>query len=200
MTDDRFFPMASSVFLLSAIAISGVYRARAARQGGKLPDRPEGAPPIAVRLAIALVVGSLVGLPLINAEFGRWLTVDVPRWIRWVGFVLAGAALPGIWWTVATIGVNISESVSTRHGASLVVRGPYRFVQHPLYSLGFVLLLGIGLMLGSAPLWLGCLGLCWWLPRRVAVEERNLASAFGEAHRDYRRRTGRFYPRLDQLA
>lgn len=198
MTDDGFFRAASGVLLLSAIGVSGFYRSRAARQGGKLPDRPDGVVPPAIRLTLVLVIVALVVAPWVSPRFASMLTVDLPNWARWLGLGLTTAAWPAIWWTVATIGNNISETASPRQGAGLVVRGPYRLVQHPLYSIGFVALLGIGLMLGSLVLLAGVAGLLWWLPRRVAVEEQNLAIAFGDAHQAYRRRTGRFVPRLRQ--
>ena len=75
-------------------------------------------------------------------------------------------------------------------------RGLYRLVRHPLYTGGFVALLGLGLALASIPLLAAIPILIWWLPRRVDTEEQNLIASHGDGYRDYQRRTGRFVPRF----
>ncbi|WP_459941195.1 methyltransferase family protein [Deferrisoma palaeochoriense] len=75
----------------------------------------------------------------------------------------------------------------------LVVEGPYRYVRHPMYAAGMVVVwadpvwtanrLAFALAV-SAYLWIGA----WH-------EERRLVEAFGEAYRRYRRETPAFLPR-----
>jgi protein-S-isoprenylcysteine O-methyltransferase Ste14 len=79
----------------------------------------------------------------------------------------------------------------------LVVRGPYRFVRHPLY-LG-MLLSTVGLVIGLSSLW-GLIGtLLLFTPAtmcRARVEEKAMARTFGQEWDAYVNRTGFMFPRL----
>lgn len=196
MTDDSFFRWASGGLLAGAIFTSGFYRARADRLGGKLPAKPEGLPATPIRVAIGLLVWGALLLPIVAPSVVRWMTVELPRGVRFLGLALTAGAWPILWWTLATIGTNISQSISTRANASLITHGPYRFVRHPLYSAGFLALLGLGLSLQSIPLLVGVVALVAWLPRRASREEDNLTASYGDSYREYAKRTGRFIPRF----
>lgn len=98
---------------------------------------------------------------------------------------------------VSSLGRNISETVLTKEDHELVTKGPYRWVRHPLYTAGTLLLIGAALTAANALL--GALtALAAVLIRLVVVphEEARLIETFGDAYRDYRRRTGTLLPRL----
>ncbi len=196
MANDDFFRWAGTAILVGTVVTSGFYRARADRAGGKLPAKPEGLPATSIRVAIGFLVLAALLLPIVAPSAARWITVRLPFEVRLVGLGLAAAAWPLLWWTLASIGTNISPSISTRDRASLVTHGPYRFVRHPLYTGGFLALLGAGLCLQSVPLLLSLPFLIGWLPRRASQEEANLTAAHGEAYREYAGRTGRFIPQV----
>ena len=73
-------------------------------------------------------------------------------------------------------------------------RGPYRKVRHPIAAAQV------------AMLWIACtlfadlllLAVVWtvWIVLAARLEERRLSSEFGSTYRDYRKRTGFFWPRL----
>ena len=78
----------------------------------------------------------------------------------------------------------------------LVVRGPYRYVRHPMIGGVASILLGEAALLGSRPL------LAWFAIADGAnaiylplVEERSLARRFGEEWETYRANVPRFIPR-----
>ena len=75
-------------------------------------------------------------------------------------------------------------------GQHVVTSGPYGVVRHPGYSGGLLLLLSIGLALGS---WIAIVPILLIVPfmvRRTLIEERMLATALpGDA--DYMQRSGR---------
>ena len=75
-----------------------------------------------------------------------------------------------------------------------MTHGPYRWVRHPLYSVGMLLYGSLTLLTGLWWLGVGSLiplaVLLWRTPR----EEARLIEAFGEEYRVYMRRTGRFLP------
>jgi protein-S-isoprenylcysteine O-methyltransferase Ste14 len=91
----------------------------------------------------------------------------------------------------------VSETVLTKPDHELVQRGPYRWVRHPLYTLGVVLILAQALMLASWVLLLmSALALAAFRALVVPIEERHLESSFGDAYRQYRAQTGAMLPRL----
>jgi protein-S-isoprenylcysteine O-methyltransferase Ste14 len=79
----------------------------------------------------------------------------------------------------------------------LVVSGPYRVVRHPIYASMLYVLLATGFLI--APWW-------WFVPAvfifvagteiRVRVEDRLLASQFGNQAAEYQRRTPAYIPFL----
>jgi protein-S-isoprenylcysteine O-methyltransferase Ste14 len=78
---------------------------------------------------------------------------------------------------------------------ALVISGPYRFARHPVYT-GYVLQYG-GLTLAYLTPALWAVFLVWWgiLMLRISYEETVLSAAFPE-YEAYKRRVGRFMPRI----
>jgi len=79
----------------------------------------------------------------------------------------------------------------------LVTDGPYAYVRHPFYT-SFLLTLAAAAL--AVPHWLTFVAFVYGVHRLNATarieEERFLASAFGGRYEAYRRRTGRFVPRV----
>ena len=81
----------------------------------------------------------------------------------------------------------------------LCIKGPYRFVRHPMYA-GFVFLLGvaIALMFNSWILLLWPImgySIMFFLVRK---EEEMMKTVFGDEYNRYAARTGRLFPRFFQ--
>lgn len=79
----------------------------------------------------------------------------------------------------------------------LVTTGPYRYVQHPLYSSYMLLFLGYGLLLRSPPLGVVLVAVCLlYYGLRTRLEAGVLREAFGAEYDAYAQRTRRFVPGL----
>jgi protein-S-isoprenylcysteine O-methyltransferase Ste14 len=78
---------------------------------------------------------------------------------------------------------------------TLITSGPYRLARHPVYT-GYVLQYG-GLTLAYLTPALWAVFLVWWavLMLRISYEETVLSAAFPE-YEAYKRRVGRFMPRI----
>jgi protein-S-isoprenylcysteine O-methyltransferase Ste14 len=150
---------------------------------------------------------------------GRWLRlVWVPVIVAWIvqpwvqvaaaevvslGRIVAfhGAAICMLA-TVATfscwreMGKSWRIGIDPGESTALVFSGPFRFVRHPIYALSIVLVLGTLattptlLMLTLAVLHTGLLQF------EAHREEAYLLSKHGDSYAQYRRRVGRFVPRL----
>ncbi|MGI9518401.1 MAG: methyltransferase family protein [Pirellulaceae bacterium] len=194
MTSDQLFRILILVTLAANAAISIYFRRQADKQGGKL-DPSGNRVLLFLRLGALVVLGPLIGF-LINTDWMGWARYSSPDWLRWIGFALTTISIPCLYWLFSTIGKNISPTHATRESHQLITDGPYRFVRHPLYTVGFAIFLGIGLM---ATMWWLLVGLgilfvvIAWRTRR---EEENLLHEFGEKYRSYMNRTGRYLPKL----
>jgi protein-S-isoprenylcysteine O-methyltransferase Ste14 len=185
------------VVLLTSVAISGYYRARARTASGTIGRRREGGAALAARAAGGLGAFGAILLHAIAPGTMAWASFAAEDAVRWTGAALGLVAIPGTFWVLSSLGRNVSETVLTKERHELVQHGPYRWIRHPLYTLGIGLLLAQGLMLAS---WLVLLfALLAFVIFRflvVPIEERQLEARFGDAYRRYRRLTGVMAPKL----
>lgn len=114
-----------------------------------------------------------------------------------VGFcadVVVFAGLAIALWGRMTLGGNWSLNPSIQEGHELVVRGPYAYVRHPMYSGLLLMLLGAVIWYGS---WIGAIVfvaslLGSWL--KLRREERLLAEHFGTSYLTYKERVKALIP------
>jgi protein-S-isoprenylcysteine O-methyltransferase Ste14 len=71
----------------------------------------------------------------------------------------------------------------------LVTRGIYSKIRNPIYVFGIVLTAGVVLLLHRPILWLLLLAIAGMQTLRARREAQVLEAAFGDAYREYRRRT-----------
>jgi protein-S-isoprenylcysteine O-methyltransferase Ste14 len=102
--------------------------------------------------------------------------------------IVCGAALALVGW----------RQVHRGRG-TLVTGGLYRFVRHPQYTGFFLFLVGSVLNWPTLPTLLMLPVLLWVYYRLARTEETEAEVAFGEAFRDYRRRSGMFFPQLREI-
>src|SRR3990172_9684501 len=191
------FRIALIVIFLFSVGITGYHRFQAAKSGEKISRQDEGRLLfLSIRLSgLALFVGML--LYLIDPRWMAWASVPLPDEIRWAGAAVGLFALLLLYWTLTTLGKNLTDTVAIRAPHTLVTNGPYRWVRHPFYV--SVLLLICAASLLSANWFLGIVGLLVFLLLamiRISIEERKLVERFGEEYRSYMKRTRRFFPRL----
>jgi protein-S-isoprenylcysteine O-methyltransferase Ste14 len=135
---------------------------------------------------------------VINPEWLAFAALPLPDWLRWFGFALSLTALPLLFWMFRSLGNNITDTVQTRQHAQLVVRGPYRYIRHPLYSFGALFFIGLMLMAANwLILLLGVVALTL-LILRTPNEEAHLVEKFGDEYRTYMSYTPRFIPRFSR--
>jgi protein-S-isoprenylcysteine O-methyltransferase Ste14 len=96
------------------------------------------------------------------------------------------AAMGDMW----RIGVNRSEKTS------LITRGPYNVIRHPIYGFQIVMLVGAALLLPTifSLVIIAVHFVC--VQAKAADEEYYLLGVHGETYRAYLNRTGRLFPKL----
>lgn len=182
--------------ILVNFALVGTYR-RKAQRGERFSLKEEG-----VWIAIPLRLAGLTALAyivtyMVAPGLVGWSLIDVPLPLRWVGGLTAlGLVPPLLNWAQQSLGRNVTPTVITRERHELVTDGPYRFVRHPLYTLGLMLYGSLALLSGSwfiAGILVAGFGV---LMMRLPKEEAMLVERFGDAYTEYMRVTPRFLPRL----
>lgn len=120
----------------------------------------------------------------------------VPRsyGVAWLGVALtiAGIALAIV--ARLFLGGNWSGSVTIKQGHTLVRKGPYTIVRHPIYS-GFLLaILGTGLAIGEIRALIAAILIFAILAHKINLEERFMMEQFGAEYGQYRRRVKALIP------
>jgi len=118
-----------------------------------------------------------------------WFVFSIPGvWDlqRGIGAALVLIGIAGI----ATARYQLGKSFALRAKAQqLVTHGIYSKIRNPIYVFGGVVLAGFVLVLRRPILWLVFLALVIMQTLRARREAQVLEAAFGDAYREYRRKT-----------
>lgn len=184
-------PVAAALFWgsIGLWFLSGIRSFRRGPAGEQRDDRGTGV------LVISAVVGAIavgyvlaVGVRRAAIPDAGWATVVPGLVLLWTGVAIGE-------WAGAVLGRFYRPVVAIQENHQVVSAGPYRVVRHPLYAGALMTMTGIGLAFGN---WLS-LAACIVLPlaaylRRIAVEERVLEAALGDAYRRYAEGRARLVP------
>ncbi len=111
-----------------------------------------------------------------------------------VGTALTAAGVGFAIWARLHLGRLWSRAITLKEGHRLIQSGPYALARHPIYT-GFIFgLLGSAVVVGTLRAVMGLVIAVAAYLYKLSTEERLLADAFGEEHRDYRGRVRRLIP------
>ena len=195
--NENIFRILAAVILITGMAISSYFRRKADRETGeKISRKVDGTPLMTIIRLGGLVLWLSPFVYLINPAWMAWSKIGLPEWVRWLGVLLGILCVAGVYWLFSSIGSGISPTSATRREHKLVTSGPYRWVRHPLYTVGSSMFVAFGLMADN---WfimlLGVLAFIL-MAIRTPKEEANLIEKFGDEYREYMKRTGAFLPKL----
>lgn len=112
--------------LLLTMSVGAHYRRRAAASGERISRKEEGYVFAAVlRLAGLGVLGSMLAYLLAPTSV-EWASLPIPAGVWWAGVVAGGGGPLLLYWTLSSLGKNLTDTVVTRAQATLVTHGPYR--------------------------------------------------------------------------
>jgi len=83
-----------------------------------------------------------------------------------------------------------------KEGHELIVKGPYRFVRHPIYTGMVAACIGTAFAIGEWRCILGLVVILLGLAITIAQEERLMMATFPQAYLQYRRRVKALIPGL----
>ena len=175
----------------------GVYhRLKSQATGERLDRSQEGAFILATLRPLGLLHWAGVIAYMIDPAWMAWSSVPLPAWVRWTGAALAPLGAGLIVWTFRALGPNLTDTVVTRRSHTLVTRGPYRFIRHPLYDAAAILTMAMSLLMANWFMLVTGVSAVILLAVRSRTEEDRLLARFGDSYRAYRSQTGRFLPKI----
>lgn len=173
-----------------------IYFRRKAATGEKISYREEGHL-FAVILRLAggsLWISTFAYLLVPNSI--HWASMPLPEWLRWGGVISGLLCSWLMYWTLSSLGRNLTDTVMTRINAVLVTQGPYRWVRHPFYVTAALLMVSATLISANWTIGVSSLLVLALLAIRTPNEEQKLIERFGEDYRQYMRTTGKFFPKV----
>lgn len=195
--NENFFRILAALILLTGMGISSYHRLKADRTTGeKISRKVDGSVMMNIIKFGGLILWLSPFVYLINPEWMSWSKIGLPDWVRWLGVGIAIINNGLLYWLFSSIGSGISPTSATRREHKLSTSGPYRWVRHPLYTVGTILFISFGIMADN---WfIAALGILTFIAMaaRTPQEETNLIEKFGDEYREYMKRTGRFMPKL----
>lgn len=195
--NENIFRILAAVIFFTCIGISSYYRRKADRDSGETVSRKVDGSLMMTLIRIGgLVLWLTPVVWLINPDWMAWSKVGLPEWTRWLGVGIGATCAALIYWLFSSIGSGITPTSATRQQHRLVTSGIYRWVRHPLYSVGSSMFVAFGLMADN---WfIAALGILTFILMaiRLPKEEANLIEKFGEEYREYMKHTGAFLPKL----
>lgn len=140
-------------------------------------------------LGAYLIFARHVDAPMLNA-----ILVRVNIAVAFAGFLIVCLGIAFAIWARLVLGGNWSGAVTIKEGHTLVQRGPYRIVRHPIYTGLLVALFGTALQYGYLRSLAGVLlcGFGFWL--KSLFEEQFMAQRFGQQYLVYRRHVRALIP------
>lgn len=143
-----------------------------------------------ILLAVVLVIYGFF------PKYNNWFQFYLPASIRWIGVLISSIGL--IFWIYSQMFLdkNWSGNLKIQEGHKLVKSGPYRVMRHPIYSAMILWSAGLGIFTANLFFIAFTLIVLIWTPLRIAKEEKMLIEYFGDEYLEYRKSTGRYFPKI----
>src|SRR5262245_20516792 len=174
MPTENPFRVALLAVILLTMAVTVYYRLQAASSGERISHKDEG--------YLFAVVLRLAGLCLWIATFAyllfpsyvEWAQIPLPAGLRWAGVATGVFCSFLMYWTLSSLGKNLTDTVVTRAQATLVTYGPYRLVRHPFYVTAALLMASVTVLTANWLIGVTSLIVLGLLAVRTPKEERML--------------------------
>lgn len=196
MHDETWFRLALVMVILATMAIGIPHRIKAASSGERISHKEEGYFFAATLRLTGLLLWINTLAYLLYPTSVAWASIPIPLWLRWCGLIAAALSSALLYWTLSSLGKNLTDTVVTRKDAVLVTHGPYRWVRHPFYGCAALTMASVTILAANWLIGLGSLLVLTLLAIRTPKEEQMLIERFGDDYRRYIETTGKFVPRL----
>ena len=194
---ENIFRILAALILFTGVGISSYFRHKADKDTSEKISRNVDGTPMMLLIRIGGLILWLSPLVyLINPKWMIWSKLGLPDWTRWLGVVIGLLCTLGIYWLFSSIGSGISPTSATRKEHQLSTSGPYRWVRHPLYTIGSSFYISFGMMADNWFIMMMGVMAFIMMAIRTPKEEANLIERFGDEYSEYMKRTGRYFPKF----
>jgi protein-S-isoprenylcysteine O-methyltransferase Ste14 len=138
----------------------------------------------------------LLCLDFTDSPWMRPFSIPYPQGGMWLGAGLGTAGLVFLIWVHMHLGKEWSVSLQLNQDHRLIQSGPYSKIRHPMYTAIFAVYLGLSLISANTLVVFVMVLFILSGVARIPQEERMLIERFGDAYRDYIKKTGMFLPKL----
>ena len=195
--NENIFRVSAALILFTGTGISIYFRRKADKDTGeKISRNTDGKPMMLLIRIFGTVLWFSPLVYLANPGWMTWSKSGLPDPVRWLGVGIGILCVYGIYWLFTSIGSGITPTSATRKEHKLSTSGPYRWVRHPLYTIGTSFYISFGMVADN---WfIVAMGILAFIAMaiRTPKEEANLIDKFGDEYHDYMKRTGRFFPKF----
>lgn len=197
MLSETLIRIAFGLIIFSVVSVGSYFRHNARKQNDHFNRmKNEGA----VTFMILRLFGGILWVMCLLFPFSpEWFSsvrLVLPEWLHLTGLMMAVLSVPMGFSVFRNLGRNITDTVETRAHHELVTTGIYRFIRHPLYTTGFLVFFGLGLLSGVWLILSLSVVVLVALSIRTFTEEDRLIAEFGDRYQSYIQSTGKFIPKI----
>ena len=142
------------------------------------------------QLGFRVLLAACIILAIRTQHLGR---TPLGHGVGWVGVAACVVGVGVATWARVCLGRSWGMPMTVRAKPTLVSRGPYRVVRHPIYSGLLLALIGSALATGSGVLPAAIGGGAYFV-MSLRVEEADMAALFPDEYPEYVKRTTRLIP------
>jgi protein-S-isoprenylcysteine O-methyltransferase Ste14 len=196
MNNENIFRFIGLGLVLISFTISATFRRRAAQTGEEISTKEEGSLILTLRTIFGLGMWLSTLIYFINPRWLAWAQYSLSVEFRWMAAGIMTVCIPLFYWLFSSLDTNITRTVVTRQEHQLVTHGPYRWIRHPLYTIGAVFFLSLSVLAANWFLLILMLIGFSTIMARTPIEEAKLIERFGDEYRSYMEQTGRYLPKI----
>jgi len=190
------------VFAYTIIIIAAIYVSKRAQRVQKCSFDAFKANKTEIKLLLR--IRPLLGLPiyigfvewLVPFVWFPWAYLPFPPWVNWLGLFLLFISILFLWWSFLSIGANYHGTIGLHKNHQLITTGSYKYIRHPITISFIPVMISIFLLTSNWLIGVPALVLTITiLIVRTPVEETQLLDRFGDEYKQYKKRTGKFFPK-----
>jgi protein-S-isoprenylcysteine O-methyltransferase Ste14 len=133
----------------------------------------------------------------LSSAFLDFAELTPPMFVQVIGGIIMLSSTLLLHKVHQSLGNNFSARLELQANHQLIQTGPYKKVRHPMYTTGFMYLIGAGLLSGNLiVLIIPTLSFALLVAMRIGDEETMLKEHFPEQWHQYKQQTGRFLPKF----
>jgi protein-S-isoprenylcysteine O-methyltransferase Ste14 len=147
---------------------------------------------------IVIILRDVLGMPILIIGYALAIYINSPILFTPTAITSALAWLLIVAGALVILGAVVSirwKSLAPSMKDTLVEKGPYRYVRHPVYSGVLLELVGLSMWILAIPVMVACLLGILWIIIQARLEELDLIQRL-PAYKDYMQRVPRFIPGL----